>query len=319
MAQINNLKKTIKLGIIFICIALIVYYFRSHTDEIRHIQNISIADVMFLFGLMFLVQIIHSYKILAVVRFLGLTNINFIEWFKIITVSRFVNQHVFQGANLYRFIKLKKDYQFSYINSFGATVSFVWLETVSILFTAVVIISVFLKQFPDEFTPVLFYLLVILTVVAAVSLLVVYGIKLLSPGMRSKFKINEQNTDIIKNVLKQIKKPKFILFYIFCTFLFVFVYMLAIKVCTSAIGLNLMLFQNLLFTLVLILSRMFNIVPANLGISEILCGLISSTVNISFGNGVIISGIVRVINYILYGIVTLITYSSPSLRSHKDS
>ena len=105
--------------------------------------------------------------------------------------------------------------------------------------------------------------------------------------------------------------------YFFATLLFILVYMGAIRAGFNAIGINIAFYQCLLFTVVLIVSRMFNIVPANIGISEVICGSISKAVDISFGSGIIISGIIRIINYAIYGLVTLATYISSLIKSEK--
>ena len=315
MKRQRNIKGVLKLLLIGSCIGLIIYYFKNHTEEIQRIKEIKVIDVFLLFGSLFIVQVIHSYKIFMVVKFLDLKNISFIEWFKIITVSRFINQHFFQGANIYRFIKLKKDYQFPYVRSLGATVSFQWIETVSILLVTTLIIISFLGYFPNHFQKILLYLIATLISIFILPFLMFAVVKRINPKVISKFNINRPFIDNCENVFNHIKEPKFLIYYALNTLLFVFVYMAAVKVGFRAIHIDLQFSQNLLFTGVLILSRMFNVVPANIGISELLCGSISNAINISFGSGIIISGIIRVVNYAIYGAVTLIA----NLPNHSSS
>ena len=56
--------------------------------------------------------------------------------------------------------------------------------------------------------------------------------------------------------------------------------------------------KSALFTLTLILSRTINIIPGNIGLTELICGCMSQSLGETLGSGVIVSGIFRVIEYV---------------------
>ena len=54
-----------------------------------------------------------------------------------------------------------------------------------------------------------------------------------------------------------------------------------------------------LFAMVVILSRTFNVIPNNLGLTEIICGYLSAAWGWNLSQGIIISGLLRVIDYLV--------------------
>jgi len=306
MSKKPNIKAIAKGLIILACFGLIVYYFKTHTEEINQINKISLGDVGLLAFSLFFGQVIHCYKLYLLVDPLGLKGVNFLEWFRIITVSRFVNQHIIQGAAIYRFIKLKKDYQFSYSNSFGLTVYYVWLETVSLLAITVLILSILMFLQTFDLIKTVFYLAVLLGFLLIAPFILFYFYQRIKFLKNNKF--DKDISQMCEAIFSHLKKPKFLIQYFLTTFLFIFVYMAAVHIGFRSVDIPLTFYQNLLYTMVLILTRMFNVVPANIGISELICGSISQAVQVSFGSGIIISGMVRIINYTIYGLVTLVSF-----------
>jgi uncharacterized membrane protein YbhN (UPF0104 family) len=54
-----------------------------------------------------------------------------------------------------------------------------------------------------------------------------------------------------------------------------------------------------IFTTVFVFTRYINIVPGNIGLSELVGGLVSEQLGIGFGNGLLVSGIVRMIEILM--------------------
>lgn len=74
----------------------------------------------------------------------------------------------------------------------------------------------------------------------------------------------------------------------------------------KALDLTLSHGQIFLFTVTLLVSRSVNIVPGNLGISEWLCGYLSLAMGGELGRGIMISGILRLIDYLLINTLGII-------------
>jgi len=54
-----------------------------------------------------------------------------------------------------------------------------------------------------------------------------------------------------------------------------------------------------LFTNIFLLSRLVNIVPGNIGVTELICGYTSDWLGGTLGSGLIVAGVFRVLNYFL--------------------
>lgn len=315
MTKNFRIKKILQCSLIFVCLGLIYYYFKTHQTEIRRLNVISLSDIVILTFLLLTVQIIHCYKLFLLTRPLGLKGVHFFEWFRIITVSRFINQHVILGATFYRFIKLKKDHQFSYSNSLGLSIYYIWLEMISFFIIAIFILALMTVFLGYNFITNILMLIFIVCVLIPLPFVVFHFYKKVEFPKKHQF--DEQIMKISGAVFTHLRNPKFLGLYLLMTFLFLVFYITTIKLAFDAINISLSFRQNLLFTVVLIMSRMFNIVPANIGVSELICGSISKAIDISFGNGIIIAGIVRVLNYGIYGTVTLIFYLGGLLKRDK--
>ncbi|MCB9721746.1 MAG: flippase-like domain-containing protein [Candidatus Omnitrophica bacterium] len=311
MKPSKKLTGILKALAVLVCLALIVRYFSTHTEEFELLKSISPRDILALIGILFVVQATHCFKLYLLVLPLGLRDVPFWRWFGIITVSRFVNQHMLQGAHIYRFLKLKKDYQFSYTKSLGFTVYYLWIETVSLLAVTFLIIGYAHLTPKYDFGTVL----ATLAGVLAASLIGPAVVMLLYQRFgRGRLPVwDERVAGISDTILKHVRNPRFLIFYGLITVGFILVYLSAVRIGFAALGVPVSFYQNVLFTVVLILTRMFNIVPANIGVSELVCGTISEAINISFGSGILVAGIVRIVNYLIYGGVTLGVYAWPVL------
>ena len=114
----NRLIKIIfQTSVIALCFAIIVRNFNSLNQEINYLTKFSTPKLFALISLLTAIHITACLKLLSILKELGLSKISFFAWFNIYTISRIINIHVTEGANVYRSLKLKKDYDFSYTDS----------------------------------------------------------------------------------------------------------------------------------------------------------------------------------------------------------
>jgi len=73
-----------------------------------------------------------------------------------------------------------------------------------------------------------------------------------------------------------------------------------------SIGIPLELPVVCLYTTAFVFSRYINVVPGNLGVSELIGGLISEQMGVGFGNGLLVAGIVRVVEVMMILLAGLI-------------
>jgi uncharacterized membrane protein YbhN (UPF0104 family) len=57
--------------------------------------------------------------------------------------------------------------------------------------------------------------------------------------------------------------------------------------------------EVVLFVTTILISRAINIVPGNIGITEIVCGHLNRLLGGTIGNGILVSGVLRTISYLI--------------------
>lgn len=61
-----------------------------------------------------------------------------------------------------------------------------------------------------------------------------------------------------------------------------------------------------IFTTAFVFTRYINVVPGNIGLSELVGGLVSEQMGVGFGNGLVVSGIVRIVEVLMILLIGLI-------------
>ena len=104
----------------------------------------------------------------------------------------------------------------------------------------------------------------------------------------------------------EIRKTKVMAAYFLLTLIFYLILTFLMKICYLSLGYAVGTGELFLFTLVFLLTRTINIIPGNLGLAEIICGYFTAFMGITMGTGIIISGIIRILTFILLCMLTLI-------------
>lgn len=89
------------------------------------------------------------------------------------------------------------------------------------------------------------------------------------------------------------------------TILVYLTYFVGMGVCLAAFGEEMSFFNVALLTSIFVLSRTINIVPGNMGVSELICGVSSDVLMNKVIYGVMISVIFRAVDYAIVGSVFL--------------
>lgn len=301
MSSTNRSKslKTLLTTVILVgsCI-FILQHILNNREELDIVWQLELASLAFLLGIYVVIHLIASVKLLLILHSHGLRNIALGEWIKIFTVSRFANLLVTQGANIYRSVKLKKEHQFSYTNSLSLTTVWMWFECMWILlFLAIIVI----------FIDPLARIQGIPLIAIVVTLLSICGIapfigRNISSRWHPKSSVNEwinTHTEMFfSSVTKSISNPSLLGKLFFINVIWFGFYVFWVQTSFEALGLQKNIVYLSVFTVVLLLSRTFNIVPGNIGLQEILCGYLGQIFGMSLTEGVVVSGLVRAIEYI---------------------
>jgi len=305
-------KLLIQISISILCFGGIAFYFFNHQEEFLLIKKFSAANIILILVLLTFNNTMHSYRTLLVLRNMGLKSISFFEWLKIFTVSRFINFYVVQGANLYRIAKLKKDFHFSYTRSISMTFFFTWLDINFLLFITMICV-VILPRNDYDFMKTLFSLAGAFILCFCSPFLLKIIFRMIPDFHKGVSWVKAKLDALTDTFYSESKKVKLLGAYFILLTVFFLSLTFVMNICFSALGYNLGFTRCFLFALIFIISRTINITPGNFGLAEILCGYFSGFMGASIGSGIIVSGIIRVVNFIMLSLFTLFV-NQPSVK-----
>jgi len=299
-------KKIIQFSLITLFLLLIIKYFAHHKDEFYMLKNIRLKSIIQLFVISLVINIAYAINILLVLKKIGLKSIGYLDWFKIYVIARYLNLHITQGKSLYLGYKLKKDYGFSYTKSISTITFLTWFYSFTTLFLCCLLIG--LKSNSALAKDQYFFLILMLITLA--TFLAPFLFRIIFTRFNFKQRplkwLEEKINDLLSEFHKSAKDPKLILA---TTSLIAFqfaLYLLLISIGFQALNLHLELSELSLFTVLLMVSKFINIVPGNIGVTEYLCGTLSESITGRLGDGIIMSGILRVVDYVLITILGIL-------------
>ncbi len=302
----GRLKILFQIIILTVFLTIIAAHLLSHKDEVsvlRHIEPNHIAKIVLV---LLFAYLIYSANLFYIIQKLGMHGLKFIEWFKICTVSRFINFHVMQGANVFQGLKLKAEYQFPYTNSLSMITFFGWFQAVWILIISTVLIAIFhldMRIAGAQLLPLMLISIVIILAMPFASEYILSKISFKNSKMQwVKNKINEITHNFIVFSTDTRFFIKITTFYI----LFFICYLTIVELCFSALGMDMRIDKAVVYTTVLMLSRTFNVIPGNLGLTELVCGQLSKLLEGKLSYGILVSGLIRITDYLLVLLLNIV-------------
>ena len=236
----------------------------------------------------------------------GLKDMSPFGWLRVYFVSRLANFFVIQGGNLFRLFVLKKKYGFSYAHSIGVTTLLIWLNAAIALLASSYLFAT-IEWDSDSFGVSLFASSVLaLAGVLCLPLMIVWVVGVSENSRLLPTKILEPLLKVSSYFVETIKNHR--LMAQICALSCVhFAFFIGVNYFSfRALGQEVDVAAACLFTTALVFTRYVNIVPGNLGLSELIGGLVSEMLGIGFGSGLLVVGIVRmteVLIILLFGLV----------------
>ena len=302
----SYLKIALQLVAIAIFALMIIYFLRKYADDISILQYLSLLDILVIGAWSFVSYTAYAYAVYVVLVAVGLKGLAPFHWLKVYFVSRLANLFVTQGGNVFRLVILKKKYNFSYTNSIGVTAFLVWINTV----IAVLAAASFLAGYNQM--PVFAGISLLQWFVLAVLVLLImppaaaWAILLFRDSAIFQFRIFRPLADIASFFVATVRDlalfSRITILSIVHFFFFVGVNYFTFR----AIGQPIEIAAVCIFTTAFVFTRYINVVPGNLGVSELVGGLVSEQMGVGFGNGLLVSGIVRLVELIMILLVGLI-------------
>ena len=297
----NHIKKLAQYTIVVLLLGLIGKYFIEHTEELKTIADISVWNLLLLFSLLFINNILYAYSMYVILEKRLQGRLTAFEWIKIVIVSRAINFFVTQGANVYRSIYLKQKFDLSHANYIGVVMFHSWWFTVTTLSFCWLAFWCFNTSFAmqNAVTMSLFAIAILLLGLLPVLVAITSRFDLFA-GKRFAW-IKERASAILIE-FNNSALDKLFLFRISClSFITFLITIVTLNITFEALHHELSIDETSLFATIFTMSKYMNVVPGNLGVTEYLFGLLSHLTGGTLGVGVLVSGILRVIDFLVIG------------------
>ncbi len=300
------LKITLQLCAIALFVFAIVYFMRKYSADISSLQHLSLPDILIIGAWSFVSYTAYAYAVYVVFVDLGLKDLGPFAWLRIYFVSRLVNFFVTQGGNLYRLVLLKKKHNFSYTNAIGVTAFLFWINALIALIVSIYFLAGFERKLYLYGVSLLNWSMLVVLVLLLGPLLIVWSIQPFRESSIWRSRMLRPFVIIADFFIATVRNggllARLTILSIVHFLFFVGVNYFSFRAIDQPIDVAVVCF----FTTAFVFTRYINVVPGNLGVSELVGGLISEQMGIGFGNGLIVSGIVRIVEVMMILLIGLI-------------
>lgn len=299
------LKVALQLVLVVIFVLMIVYFLNRYSADISSLRLLTVLDILLISIWSFVSFSAYAYAVYAMLVDAGLKNLRPFAWLRIYFASRLVNLFVIQGGNLFRLFVLKKKYDFSYANSIGVTALLIWLNAlIALLASCIFLLSISPPGVAGG------------NRLLALSIMAFAGILLMPWLLSWVVKTFKQSAILPTKVLEPIAKianyfpatlaNRQLMMWVTGLSVVHFMFFVGVNYFSfSALGQEIDIFGACIFTTAFVFTRYINIVPGNLGLSELIGGLVAEQLGIGFGGGLLVAGIVRMVEVITIVIIGL--------------
>lgn len=276
---------------------LIAYFFRKYSADLSAIRRLSVTDIVHIGLWLFVSYTAFAWSQYIIMRELGLRSLGMLRWLQIYYVSRAMNFVVIQGANLYRILVLKRQYGFSLANSIGVTGYIMWLNGLSVLCVGVLTLPFVVPATVE--TGLLSAALVLGTILLPVLLTLAMRGTVERPAWQRRSL--EPLAKVVRFFNESYRKPLLNLQVFALGVVNLLFFAAAVYVGFEALQASVSIAETLLFSAVFVLTRYVNIVPGNIGLSELVGGLAAEMLGTGFGSGLLVAGVIRIVEILLIG------------------
>ncbi|MBN1948356.1 MAG: flippase-like domain-containing protein [Candidatus Cloacimonetes bacterium] len=307
---ISHRRKLLQILLLIALLSYITIYIFKHTDEFRVVRGVAFLDLLLLLLAQFSYLFFSAWQLLIIKRKFGLSGIDFPNWFRVFLIARFLNQFLPQGGNLYRALKLKKEYGFPYEKYLLSFSFFVWFN----LFLSLILLLVAMTIVNSDYRIAeykIYFLLII--IIFALLLFPVLGF-VLDTKKKHRRKFLSRLVDLYHQFGYSIKDRKFLAKMLLLGIVNFLIYLTVMYLCFRSLDLSPDLVILTVFSILLKLSFLVILLPGNLGLTEVMSGILSSMSGYEFGIGIIISALSRISVYLLLAVLGLLLGGIPLIK-----
>lgn len=296
-----------------IAIWVVVWY----RPDLAVAWDMDIERVLMLLGLFLFQFVISTIPFLVLFQRLGKNEVQLLTWLKIMAVSRFGNLLLPQAGMAYRAVALKKGYGIPYTTYIHVYTLFAWMTTVlNLTLASVLSLSVLAGTGAQE--RLLTGGLVAITLGIALAPFAVQPVFRWWP-VKGKWLscIRAKLEELVHAVTEYGSHLDLIAVVVGFGLLRFGLWILFFRIALSGMGVQVTLAQLALFLAIWQLSSLLIITPGNLGVQEIVYGVVGGAVGIGAAHGVLLSALIRAAQYLVVFPLGLVCGGWGLLKSSK--
>lgn len=279
-----------------LAMAFVLYKLASDPGTLGRVLSTPPGTLVWLALLFALSQALLAARLSMAVAHCGGGGVPARAWLRLIAVGQLLNTAAPQLGSVYRAVVLKREHGVTYLAYASGLLAFLWLDLVMGVLLASAVIAGLDPGLHLRGAPVLLALLALLGVLLASPSA---GTRLLSmfPVQRGfVVKARTRAVAALATVHSVLKAPAFLLRYFSITLLVTLEQVATLWLLFRAVGAEIDLPTLLLFQVVFKLSTQVVITPGNLGVTELLFGLLAHGVESTLEQGLAVSVLYRAVS-----------------------
>lgn len=268
-------------------------------DDLVVLRELTAARVGLLFVIYTVQFVVSTLPFLAVVRQLSLRRVPVWAWLRIMFISRFANSLAPQAGTAYKAVVLKKQFGVSYTTYLHVYSLFAWITTtLNLLLAGILSTGLLINGTTQE--QLLSITLLALGILALMAPFVArFLFSFWQPKQRWLSAVRDGAHNLLTAMTEHGTHPRLLAIVIGLGLLRFGFWILFFRVALSGFGVEVSLASLAVFLAIWNLSALIVITPGNLGVHEIVYGIVGSAVGIGAAHGVMLSALIRAIQYMV--------------------
>ena len=240
-----------------------------------------------------------AFRLRQVLQLCGGTRLPFMHWLQLFAVGRMLSQLVPQMGGVYRSVAVKRDYGISYTRYVSAAFSFAWMDGCLNLALALIVIWLLQPGMTIASVGAPLLLLGILAVVLAAPIALNTLVNSKSLTSQPLAWAQSKAAEVLQVSLGNARNPLYMLQFVILGSAAFVLTGAVFYVYLDAIGAPVTIPAVALFAALLKVSMFINITPGNIGVREMIYGLLSEQLHLGMSEGIMVSIMVRVVGHVV--------------------
>ena len=316
--HLKKYKRPVQNIIAAVCILYIVIFLIKNKQQLQFALNLRLLFIAALGILLILDLVINGLRMKIVMEKCSSVRIPVSEWYKIFLLGRFLNTVIPQLGNLYRGVTLKQNYNISYTHYISSLASFAWLEISINLIFAIITILLTNCQLQIAGINAWLFLSGLVILVVAGPIVADTVIRLFKVQNKTLVWLHSRLSLVFSTAVTSLRDSGYILLITSTTLLAFIIVITMFYVCFLSINVHISITAIVVFFAVLKVADVIVITPGNVGVREIIFGIVTQQVGLTMMDGILASTILRILGTLLVFALGIFLGGIGILRKRRD-